>query len=88
LGPAILAGRLDTLWIYFLAPPLGMLLAAEVYVRTAGLHRVFCAKLHHHTNARCIFNCHFDALADAPRGSHRQASAHKAIARTARSIHR
>jgi aquaporin Z len=63
LGPALLAGRADTLWIYFLAPPLGMLLAAEAYLRTTGIHRVFCAKLHHHTNARCIFNCRFDELA-------------------------
>lgn len=28
-GPAVLAGRFDGLWIYFIAPPLGMLLAAE-----------------------------------------------------------
>jgi aquaporin Z len=88
LGPAILAGRPDTLWIYFLAPPLGMLLAAEAYVRTAGLHRVFCAKLHHHTNARCIFNCHFDALADAPRRRPEEASGHAAIIQTPHSDHR
>ena len=35
------------LWIYFVAPPIGMLLAAEVYVRRHGLARVLCAKLHH-----------------------------------------
>jgi len=44
-------------WIYLIAPPLGMLLAAEVYVRTKGVRRVFCAKLHHHNDARCIFRC-------------------------------
>ena len=50
------------LWLYFIAPPLGMLLAAELYLRQAGLHRVFCAKLHHHNDKRCIFRCRFDEL--------------------------
>jgi aquaporin Z len=55
-----LSARLWTaLWIYFTAPPLGMLLAAEVYRRLGGARRVFCAKLHHHNNQRCIFNCNF-----------------------------
>ena len=40
--------RWTALWIYFAAPPLGMLLAAEVYVRARGCARVRCAKLHHH----------------------------------------
>jgi len=47
------------LWIYFTAPPLGMLVAAELYVRQYGLHHVFCAKLHHHNNTRCIFRCNY-----------------------------
>jgi aquaporin Z len=50
------------LWIYFLAPPLGMLLAAEVYLRQYGIQQVFCAKLHHHNDKRCIFRCRFDEL--------------------------
>ena len=50
------------LWIYFLAPPLGMLVAAELYVRQHGIHRVFCAKLHHHNTTRCIFDCHWKQL--------------------------
>ena len=37
------------LWIYFIAPPLGMLLAGEAYRRPVG-----CAKLHHQNNRRCI----------------------------------
>ncbi len=45
------------LWLYFTAPPLAMLLAAEVYVRLKGAHRVICAKLHHQNNKRCIFRC-------------------------------
>ena len=47
------------LWVYFTAPPLGMLLAAELYVRQGGIHQVFCAKLHHHNNKRCIFRCNY-----------------------------
>jgi catechol 2,3-dioxygenase-like lactoylglutathione lyase family enzyme len=44
-----------SLWIYFVAPPLGMLAAAECYVRARGAARVFCAKLHHPANVPCIF---------------------------------
>ena len=46
-------------WLYLIAPLSGMLLAAECYVRTHGIHRVLCAKLHHHNNARCIFHCRY-----------------------------
>jgi aquaporin Z len=59
LGPAMLAHTARTLWIYFTAPPLGMLLAAEVYVRRHGVETVHCAKLHHPSNIRCIFRCRF-----------------------------
>jgi aquaporin Z len=59
IGPALLAGTSGSLWIYFSAPLIGMLLAAEVFVRARGLHRVRCAKLHHPTDVRCIFNCGF-----------------------------
>jgi aquaporin Z len=45
----------DSLWLYFTAPPLGMLLAAELYLRARGARRVFCAKLHHQNKKRCIF---------------------------------
>jgi aquaporin Z len=50
------------LWIYFTAPLLGMLLAAESYLRLAGAHKIFCAKLHHHNDQRCIFRCNFDRI--------------------------
>jgi aquaporin Z len=62
LGPSFATGELDRFWIYLAAPPIGMLLAAELYVRTRGLSQVFCAKLHHHSPARCIFHCRFDAM--------------------------
>jgi aquaporin Z len=56
-GSALLAGDFVGLWIYFIAPPLGMLLAAELYTRSVGVHRVICAKLHHPHGAGCIFGC-------------------------------
>lgn len=56
-------GRLwNSLWIYFTAPPLGMLLAAQVYVWLRGKHAVFCAKLHHDNDKRCIFRRNYQAL--------------------------
>jgi len=57
LGPALLAHTGRSLWIYFAGPPLGMLLAAELFVRVAGADRVRCAKLHHPSGAPCIFHC-------------------------------
>jgi aquaporin Z len=54
-SPALFIGRLDTLWIYGVAPPLGMLIAAELFVR--GGRDALCAKLHHRRGARCIFHC-------------------------------
>jgi aquaporin Z len=58
LGSAILAGDFVGLWIYFTAPPIGMLLAAELYTRSVGMHRVMCAKLHHpHSGGACVFGC-------------------------------
>jgi aquaporin Z len=46
-------------WVYLTAPLLGMLLAAECYIRFLGAHRVLCAKLHHRNDSRCIFRCNF-----------------------------
>jgi len=42
-------------WIYFTAPLIGMLAAAEVYLRVRGAHSIMCAKLHHENPKRCIF---------------------------------
>ena len=60
-GSALPAQLWESLWIYFTAPLLGMLLASEVYLRVRGAHRVFCAKLHHHNDKRCIFRCGYSA---------------------------
>ena len=65
LASALPAGAWATLWIYVLAPPLGMLLAAELYVRRRGLAAVRCAKLQHDTSQRCIFHCRYAELAPA-----------------------
>lgn len=62
LGSGVPGGVWTALWIYFTAPPIGMLLAAEVYLRLKGRHRVFCAKLHHYNDKRCIFRCNFAEL--------------------------
>ena len=56
---AIVAGNWTSWWIYFVAPPIAMLSAAEFFVRTRGLKKVLCAKLDHFGRARCIFNCGF-----------------------------
>ncbi len=54
------SGRIwNSLWLYFTAPPLGMMLAAQVYLWLRGKHVVFCAKLHHDNDRRCIFHCNY-----------------------------
>jgi aquaporin Z len=63
-GSAFFANAWAALWIYFLAPPLGMLLAAEAYVRLGGRRAVACAKLNHASSSRCIF-CAFWRTPDA-----------------------
>jgi aquaporin Z len=56
------ARMFSALWVYFTAPSLGMLLASEVYLRTRGAHRVFCAKYHHDNDKPCIFRCNYAAI--------------------------
>jgi aquaporin Z len=58
LGSAVPSGLWTALWIYFLAPPLGMLAAAAAYKNLN--RRVACAKYHHQNKKRCIF-CEFQA---------------------------
>lgn len=59
LASALPAHVWTSFWIYLTAPLIGMLLAAECYVRIHGAHRVLCAKLHHHNDKRCIFRCQY-----------------------------
>jgi aquaporin Z len=56
-GSALVSQLWTALWIYFVAPPLGMLAAAELYRWQRGDRAVICAKLYHHTGKRCIFRC-------------------------------
>jgi aquaporin Z len=57
-----LPGRLfDALWIYFVGPTAGMLLAVEAYRLVRRTPDVVCAKLNHHTHRRCIFRCGYAA---------------------------
>lgn len=58
-GSAFLPHLWSSLWIYFLAPPAGMFLAAAVH--TGFKQRVACAKLHHQNRYRCIF-CEYHAV--------------------------
>jgi aquaporin Z len=55
VASALPAQHWTALWIYITAPLIGMLAAAEVYVRTKGMQNVSCAKLNHDNDTRCIF---------------------------------
>ncbi len=62
LASALPAGLFASLWVYFTAPLLGMLLAAEVFVRIKGLRGVYCAKFHHDNSQPCIFRCRYGEI--------------------------
>jgi aquaporin Z len=57
LGSALPAQEWRALWIYFVAPPLGMLTAAALFARH-GRAQSGCAKLDHDPRVPCIF-CDF-----------------------------
>ncbi|MGP6159400.1 MAG: MIP/aquaporin family protein [Vulcanimicrobiaceae bacterium] len=54
---ALAAHDWTAIWVYFTAPPLGMGLAALVYVKSRGVRAVRCAKLYHTNDVPCIFRC-------------------------------
>jgi aquaporin Z len=54
-GPALYSSYWHALWIYFIAPTLGMLAAADVFLLAREGKGPHCAKLHHHNDKRCIF---------------------------------
>jgi aquaporin Z len=54
-GPALLGSYWHSLWIYFLAPTLGMLLAAELFLSLRCGIGPYCAKLHDANHERCVF---------------------------------
>ncbi|MCU1299433.1 MAG: major intrinsic protein [Acidobacteriaceae bacterium] len=53
-GSAFHASYWHALWIYFIAPSLGMLAAGEAFLRARDGVAPYCAKLHHANNERCI----------------------------------
>jgi aquaporin Z len=64
LASALPGQLFDALWIYFVGPAAGMLLAVEAYRLIRRTPDVVCAKLNHHTHRRCIFRCGYAARED------------------------
>jgi aquaporin Z len=64
LASALPGQLFDALWIYFVGPAAGMLLAVEAYRLIRRTPDVVCAKLNHHTHRRCIFRCGYAAGED------------------------
>ena len=58
-GSAIFAHVWTSVWLYFVAPLLGMMIAAEIYVRLYGRDKILCAKLHPDPSYPCPFLCSF-----------------------------
>jgi aquaporin Z len=57
LASALAGHDFTAIWIYFTAPPLGMLLAASAFVAGRGRNAVRCGRLNHVGGAPCIFEC-------------------------------
>lgn len=55
-GSAFHASYWHALWVYFMAPSIGMMIAGEVFLRFRNGAVPFCAKLHHANSERCIFH--------------------------------
>jgi aquaporin Z len=57
---ALVAGEWTALWIYFVAPSLGMFSAAAFFRQLPTAPKILCAKLQHASHRPCIF-CEFHA---------------------------
>lgn len=66
-GPALESHLWRGLWLYLLAPPLGMLAAAEAFRLFRGRAAVRCAKLVHDPTQPCIFRCGYREAAATAR---------------------
>lgn len=66
LAPALLMGRLDDVWIYLVAPPIGAVLAAHAWRGRFGARQsLICAKLYHGGASPCQFaTCPYVTLRD------------------------
>jgi aquaporin Z len=58
-GSAVFANVWTAWWLYFIAPLLGMITSAEIYVLAFGADRILCAKLHPDPKYACPFLCHY-----------------------------
>ena len=58
-GSAIFAHLWTAWWVYFTAPLLGMLAAAELYLSAVGRDGILCAKLHPDARYPCPFLCQY-----------------------------
>jgi aquaporin Z len=59
VGSAVFAGVWTSVWLYFVAPLLGMVGAAQIYRWIFGRGSVLCAKLHPGPSVLCPFHCTF-----------------------------
>lgn len=62
LASAVWSRQFRGLWIYFTAPPLGMLLAAGVFLGVRGIDAAYCAKLQHPHDGPCLFECEINRM--------------------------
>ena len=68
VASALFAAHWSAVWIYFVAPALGMLAAGELYLRFEHRRGVHCAKLCHDERVRCIFCFPFADARPQPSG--------------------
>jgi len=59
VGSAVFAGVWTAIWLYFVAPVMGMMIAAEAHLRVYGIESILCAKLHPDPRYPCPFRCHY-----------------------------
>jgi aquaporin Z len=58
-GSAVFAHVWTAWWVYFVAPVLGMMMAAEMHLRFYGAGKILCAKLYPDARYPCPFRCTF-----------------------------
>lgn len=61
-GSTFVARQWKAFWVYLTAPVAGMLLASASHAALPAHNHVYCAKLDHCNDRRCIFRCEFDRL--------------------------
>jgi len=74
-GSAVFAHVWTAVWVYFTAPVIGMMVAAEIYLRRYGADSILCAKLHPDPKYPCPFLCHYPSHVTRSTHSERTRSA-------------